>query len=99
MRVTLLPRQPYEARYVADRDVIGFAFEGQQGVHALGSDRVERFRTRPNSLSYLPQGCDVFSRSDEGGEYLLVHCPPGETLGQRRFNDRVVPEALRAAVA
>jgi AraC family transcriptional regulator len=92
----LLPRAPYEVAYVADANLIGFAFETQSGEHALGSDQRAHFRTHPNSLSYLPPGCDIYSRSESGGEYLLIRMN-GKPLSQRRFNDLVAPEAIAAA--
>jgi AraC family transcriptional regulator len=101
--IELLPRAAYEARYTPDVPVIGFAFETQAGVHAFASSRSTGFRTRANSLAYLPPGCDVFSRSESGGEYLTVR---GAWLGvapdkpcERRFNDVVEVTAMAAAQA
>src|SRR5215470_16457188 len=73
--VELLPRMPYDVSYTPAGPVIGFAFEVQAGTHRFGSDRRTPFRTRPNSLSYIPAGCDVASCSDSGGEYLIVRSP------------------------
>lgn len=71
-QIELLPVQAYESAYVPRTSVFGFAFDAQQGVHALGSDRHQRFATRASTLAYVPAGCDVFSASDDGGEYLRV---------------------------
>ena len=54
--VELLPHTPYEVRYTPDTAVMGFAFETQAGTHAFASDRQTAFRTRPNSLAYIPAG-------------------------------------------
>ncbi len=99
-RLELLPRQPYEARYTPDHAVIGFAFEGQTGMHAFARDRRTSYRTRPNSLAFTPAGCDVYSQSREGGEYLvLTGSPalPGVGAAPRRFTDVMQPMALGAA--
>jgi AraC family transcriptional regulator len=100
-RVELLPRAAYEAAYTAGHAVIGFAFDSQSGTHAFASDRRIAFRTRPNSLAYVPAGCDVYSQSCEGGEYLtLAVSPDADGVGpMRRFNDRVDPAAIEAARA
>jgi AraC family transcriptional regulator len=96
----LLPRQPYEASYTPHAFVIGFAFEGQQGTHAFATDRVQAFRTKPNSLAFVPPDCDVFSRSSTGGEYLRLTAPGlflQEKWAQRPFNDAIDSIALAAA--
>lgn len=99
-RAELLPRRHYETAHTPDAAVVGFAFESQAGVHAFAGDRRADFRARANSLAYVPAGCDVFSRSDHGGEYLTIKVaqesgdrPPSE----RRFNDVVDPAAIDAA--
>lgn len=97
-RADLLPGQPYNAHFTADRDAIGFAFESQSGVHALGSDRRLPFRTRANSLACIPAGCDVFSQSDNGGEYLkITPLAPNILSAPALFNDRIDPRAIAAA--
>src|SRR5215470_12138730 len=96
--VELLPRLPYDVRYTPATAVIGFAFETQRGTHAFASDRAAAFRTYPNSLAYVPNGCDVFSRSREGGEYLVIRtsfAPSGRLPRERRFSDLVHPQAIR----
>ncbi len=97
-RAELLPRQCYEAGYTPRHGVIGFAFEGQTGVHAFGSDRRVAFETRPNSLAFVPAGCDVYSQSPVGGEYLTLVGPlPVDLPRGRRFNDVIEPAAISAA--
>ena len=97
----LLPRHPYQAAYTPDLPVIGFAFDGQVGVHAFGSDRKTAFRARPNGLAYVPAGCDVYSQSKHGGEYLKItvekqqHGEPWPW--PRRFSDVIDPVAIDAA--
>jgi hypothetical protein len=97
----LLPRHPYQAAYTPDLPVIGFAFDGQVGVHAFGSDRKAAFRARANGLAYVPAGCDVYSQSKHGGEYLKItvekqqHGEPWPW--PRRFSDVIDPVAIGAA--
>lgn len=98
--VTLLPATAYDVRYVPAAAVIGFAFETQAGMHAFASDRVQPFRTRPNSTAYVPAGCEVASRSPHGGEYLTISVtgindPAG--FPAQRFNDHIDREAIAAA--
>lgn len=98
--VELLPRQAYEASYIPDQAVVGFAFESQKGMHAFSNDKVRPFRSKPNSLAFVPGGCEVFSSSQEGGEYLRVTAADGlamNDLPQRQFNDVIDPIAIRAA--
>lgn len=98
--IELLPRQRYDVSYIADRPAIGFAFEAQAGTHAIASDRFYPFRTRPNSLAYVPPGCDVFSSSRTGGEYLrVVNLEHRQTDGavEQPFNDVIDPFAVTAA--
>ncbi len=96
----LLPRKPYRAAYRPDVAVVGFAFDGQIGVHAFGSDRKIDFRTSPNSLAFVPAGCDVYSTSNQGGEYLRLTFERSrdETWTcSRRFSDEIDPPAIVAA--
>ncbi|ASY66700.1 Transcriptional regulator, AraC family (plasmid) [Sinorhizobium sojae CCBAU 05684] len=95
----LLPRQPYEAQYVADRPILGFAFESQAGAHAYASDRIRPFRARPNGLAYVPKGCDVFSRSSAGGEYLILRGFELKGPSGVPFSDRSDSAAAAAAHA
>ena len=71
-RLQLLPECSYETAFRAETTTLGFAFDAQRGQHALGSDRQVPFLRRPNSVAVTPAGCDVFSRSRTGGEYLLI---------------------------
>ena len=74
--VTVLPASPYEVSYVSDRHLIGFTFERQQGVDAFGGTRRRPFDAEPWRLAFTPAGCDVFSASRRGGEYLLLSLAP-----------------------
>jgi AraC family transcriptional regulator len=74
--VTVLPAAPYEVSYVPKHHVIGFTFAGQRGVDAFGGSRRRRFDAEPWRLAFTPAGCDVFSASDRGGEYLVLRIAP-----------------------
>ena len=80
LEVTLLPARAYETRHVTERHRLGVAVEMQRGVDAVASDRVRPFFARPYTLSWLPAGCDVYSRSAAGGEYLMIE---GDIRGAR----------------
>jgi AraC family transcriptional regulator len=100
--VELLPQNGYEARYTAAAPVIGFAFDSQVGIHAFGTDRRTGYRAKPNGLAFVPSGCDVYSSSESGGEYLKIAIGPGtETpwVWTQRFSDAVDPSAIKAAQA
>jgi AraC family transcriptional regulator len=94
----LLPKAPYEAAYTATAALIGFAFESQSGDHAFGCDGRTRFRRLPNTLSFVPPGCDVFSRSSEGGEYLLIESERSMGFPSRLVNDVMSPAAITIAI-
>ncbi|MCU1758445.1 helix-turn-helix transcriptional regulator [Pseudomonas sp. 14P_8.1_Bac3] len=97
--IELLPGSAYATRYVASHPAIGFAFDSQRGVHAIGSDRVQPFVATPNSLAFVPVGCDVLSESSSGGEYLrVVHTQGMELIGDRAFNNRIDPQASLLAL-
>jgi AraC family transcriptional regulator len=97
--IELLPSAAYSTRYVATQASIGFAFDSQRGVHALGSDRVLPFEAMPNGLAFVPAGCDVFSESRKGGEYLRVMRTDGALLtGDRAFNNRIDQRAIHLAL-
>lgn len=72
--IELLPRTPYAVQYVSEHPIIGFSFETQFGKHAFASDRKTTFCAMPNGLACVPAGCDVYSESDTGGEYLRIVC-------------------------
>jgi hypothetical protein len=74
--LTVLPASPYEVSYVPAHHVIGFTFERQRGVDAFGSARRRLFDAEPWRLAFTPAGCDVFSASDRGGEYLMLSVAP-----------------------
>ena len=96
----LLPRSAYEVVYTPLLPIIGFAFDAQVGVHAFGSDRRIDFRARPNGLAFVPAGCDVYSQSKHGGEYLRITFEGfgGEPWSRsRRFSDVIDPRAIDAA--
>jgi AraC family transcriptional regulator len=98
--IELLPRMPCEVSYTPDAAVIGFAFETQAGMHAFACDRLTAFRTRPNSLAYVPAECGVVSHSGTGGEYLTLRTAAGfrgRRAPNRRFNDHIDPQAIAAA--
>ena len=94
--VELLPRRAYVAHYTPPGPVIGFSFDSQSGMHAFASGRVTPFRTYPNGLAFVPAGCDVYSRSEEGGEYLSVLGAP-DTGNTAPFSDRTDPAAILLA--
>lgn len=96
--IELLPGSAYAARYVATHSAIGFAFDSQQGLHAIGSDRVLPFVCASNSLAFVPAGCDVLSESPVGGEYLrVVHTAGMQRIAGRVFNNRIDPQAIALA--
>jgi AraC family transcriptional regulator len=74
--VTALPALPYEASYVPAQHVIGFTFEAQRGIDAFGGSRRRLFDAEPWRLAFTPAGCDVFSASERGGEYLMLRVAP-----------------------
>lgn len=95
-RFELLRAAAYEASFNVTHDVLGFAFESQSGHHAFSSDRIRPFRTKPNSLAFTPRGCNVFSVSPGGGEYLrILRLDGGDTAQQ--FSDRIDPLAIQYA--
>jgi AraC family transcriptional regulator len=72
----VLPASPYQVSYVSDRHVIGFTFERQRGVDAFGGAQRRPFDAEPWRVAFTPAGCDVFSASDKGGEYLVLSFAP-----------------------
>lgn len=96
--IELLPGSAYATRYVASQSAIGFAFDSQRGLHAIGSDRVQPFDAMPNGLAFVPVGCDVFSESPLGGEYLRVIRTDATALeGTQPFNNRIDRQAMALA--
>jgi AraC family transcriptional regulator len=105
--VVLLPAQPYEAAYVPDRHILGFTLERQEGVDAFGCDVRRPFRAEPWRLAFTPAGCDVFSTSHRGGEYLVLSVVPQfldaklttSRLGEAaRFTSVMAPEFTSVAL-
>jgi AraC family transcriptional regulator len=97
--IELLPGCAYATRYVAPQSAIGFAYDSQRGLHAIGSDRVLPFNAVPNGLAFVPAGCDVLSESPKGGEYLRVLRTDGIALvGDRAFNNRIDPQSTALAL-
>ncbi|UVL00827.1 helix-turn-helix transcriptional regulator [Pseudomonas sp. B21-048] len=97
--IELLPGAAYATRYVATQAAIGFAFDSQRGLHAIGSDRVRPFDAMPNGLAFVPAGCDVWSESPTGGEYLRIMRTDGiSLLGDRAFNNRIDQPAVNLAL-
>jgi AraC family transcriptional regulator len=98
--IELLPRSGYEASYTPSNAVIGYAFDGQTGTHAFARSRRVHFRSPPNGLAYIPAGCDVYSSSKHGGEYLRVmrtDAGSGQRETARRFSDVIDMFAIEAA--
>lgn len=103
----LVPGVAYEIRTRNTRGAFGFAFEGRSGT-ACGADAVRPSQRRPNTLSWLPPGCEVESRSLAGGEYLVVEAQDAlaglsavarGASERERFGDAVDPAAVAAARA
>lgn len=104
--IELLPACAYATRYVATHSAVGFAFDSQRGLHAIGSDRIRPFVASPNGLAFVPAGCDVYSESPNGGEYLRVARADGEPLNGpmsepstalQAFNNCVDQQAINLA--
>jgi AraC family transcriptional regulator len=74
--VTVLPAARYRVSYVPAHHVIGYTFERQRGIDAFGGARRRLFDAEPWRLAFTPAGCEVFSASDRGGEYLAVSVAP-----------------------
>ena len=100
--IELLPPNSYSATFTPGKAIIGFSFDCQVGTHAFGSDRKTHFRSIPNGLAFVPVGCDVFSQSETGGEYLkITQLRPNRRIThcERRFSDAVDPASIAAAYA
>jgi len=100
--VELLPKRGYEARYTPAAPVIGFAFDSQIGIHAFGTDRRSDYRAKPNGLAFVPAGCDVYSSSETGGEYLKITVGAGTAapwIWTERFSDTIDAAAIQTANA
>jgi AraC family transcriptional regulator len=98
--IEVLPRSSYETTYTPKGPIVGFAFDGQVGTHGFGSDRRTHFRAKPNGLAYVPVGCDVYSISDHGGEYLKITFAHEQKVSfpcVRHFSDVIDHVAIAAA--
>ncbi len=98
----LLPRAPYEARFVPHSCIIGCSFDSQSGSHAFASDRPCPFQAKANGLAFVPAGCEVYSQSNRGGEYLRLSYdgdPPLQTSSEYPFSDIADQTATNAAHA
>jgi AraC family transcriptional regulator len=99
-RIELLPPAPYETAYTPVAPIIGFAFDAQTGRHAFASSRRSPFQATPNHLSVIPSGCDVYSQSGNGGEYLRIELDQGvghRRIPERRFANVIDVRAIKAA--
>lgn len=101
--IQLLPRAQYHVKQTQMSPAIGFAYEIQHGHHAFGSDRITPFYSIPNTLAFTPEGCDIYSESEEGGEYLLIRLKESALQAastmHHQFNDHIDPQAINAAQA
>lgn len=70
--VELLPATAYSVSYTPQKSVLGFSFDQQTGTHAFASDKRTDFVAAANTWAFVPAGCDVFSESEQGGEYLKI---------------------------
>jgi len=98
--IELLPCSEYSVSYTPESHVIGFAFDPQSGVHSMGTDHRQDFYRQANSFAFTPKGCDVFSESAGGGEYLTFNVVP-ELLSSidtdQPINKLVVGSSVRVA--
>ena len=69
--IDLLPARTDEAKYAGRQSALGFAFDLQKGMHYFANDRVTPFTPRPNIISIIPTGCDAYSQSSCGREYMI----------------------------
>ena len=95
-KLELLPRQPYSATFRNRTATLGFAYDAQVGVHAFDSDKRKAYRAKPNALAYVPEGCDVYSHSETGGEYLKITLANAR-IEDQRFSDAIDVSAIHAA--
>ncbi|MGS2717964.1 helix-turn-helix domain-containing protein [Eionea flava] len=89
----LLPCNAYSATYTPDSPSIGFAFDAQVGVHAFASDKRQDFYRQAHSFAFTPAGCDVYSESSHGGEYLKL------SVGAELLADIDHPQPISQIVA
>ncbi|MGH1440723.1 MAG: helix-turn-helix domain-containing protein [Cellvibrionaceae bacterium] len=96
--IELLPASPYSASYRPESHIIGFAFDTQTGIHAFGTDRRQDFQRQAHSFAFIPAGCDVFSESEQGGEYLKLSIVP-ELLSAIDCNEAITQVVTAKAVS
>lgn len=96
--IELLPASPYSASYQPESHIIGFAFDTQTGIHSFGTDQRQDFQRQANSFAFIPAGCDVFSESERGGEYLKLSIMP-ELLSTIKHNRPVSQVVTAKAVS
>jgi len=106
--VALLPAAAYEVHYNPAHHVIGFTFERQQGIGAFASDRRRPYCADPWRLAVTPMGCDVYSSSLTGGEYLALcvaptalarFAPEFDESRLRQLTNRAAPAFTSVAMA
>lgn len=78
----LLPAHAYETQFNAPYLTLGIALDDQTGTHALASSKRKPFTRHINTFAVTPAGCDVYSYSDKGGEYLTVTVLQPEAIGR-----------------
>lgn len=99
IEIGLLSAHPYEVSYTSNCLSLGFAFDTQAGEHAISSNNITPFVRRPNSISLVPKGCDVYSASETGGEYLLIQFQNHDWINGDKFdNDRIYNNHVIASV-
>jgi AraC family transcriptional regulator len=77
-RVSLLPSRPYSVHEMSSKAVLGFAFERQTGIHAIGGGARLEFDAWPGELAVTKPHVEIFSESINGREYLTLHIGASE---------------------
>lgn len=77
-KASLLPSMPYSMHEMSSEAVLGFAFERQTGVHAIGGGARLDFDAWPGELAITKPQVEIFSESIKGGEYLTLHVGTSE---------------------
>ena len=77
----------YEVGACSGRHTIGLALHPQWGDDAIGTDRIRPFVRRAGTLAFVPAGCDVWSRSACGGDYLLLSFDAAHYAGDRALSN------------
>ena len=76
--ISLLASMPYSVNQMSSKAVLGFAFERQTGVHAIGCGARLDFDAWPGELAITKPHVEIFSESITGGEYLTLHIAASE---------------------